>query len=301
MDAILTSIIFCLTYLGLGLGRIPGLQIDRAGIALVGAALMLATGMVSMDEAFSKASIDYPTLLLLFGMMIVIGFLRISGIFQQLGDSALARIRSPHGLLAMTVILSGVLSAFLINDIVCLTLTPLVLHIARRLRFDPLPHLIAIATAANIGSTGTITGNPQNIYIGSHSNISYLRFAEHLMPVAALGLVLNFLVVAFIYQKRLSVAQSDKVTVEREQESTADRPISLDSRWLRRKSVAITIAAVLLFFVGLPLEIVALGAAALLILGRTKPQEYYREVDWSLLVMFTGLFVVVHAFQIGRA
>jgi Na+/H+ antiporter NhaD/arsenite permease-like protein len=303
MDAILTSIIFGLTYLGLGLGRIPGLHIDRSGIALVGAALMLATGMVSMDDAFSKASIDYPTLLLLFGMMIVIGFLRISGIFQQLADAALARIRSPRGLLAITIVLSGVLSAFLINDIVCLTLTPLVLHIARRLRFDPLPHLIALATAANIGSTGTITGNPQNIYIGSHSGISYARFAEHLIPVAAIGLVVSFLVVAFIYRRRLDAIGSDKALQGQDadpskQPNDGDRSAPPASPLLRRKSVAITIAAVMLFFAGLPLELVALGAAALLMLGRTKPEKYYREVDWSLLVMFAGLFIVVHAFQI---
>ena len=104
----------------------------------------------------------------------------------------------------MTITLSGVLSAFLINDIVCLALTPLVLHLARRLRFDPVPHLIALATAANIGSTGTITGNPQNIYIGSHSGIPYLRFAARLLPVAALGLVLNYLVIAFLCRARLN-------------------------------------------------------------------------------------------------
>ena len=117
---------------------------------------------------------------------------------------ALKRMKSPAGLLAVTIGLSGVLSAFLINDIVCLTLTPLVLHLARRMKIDPVPHLIALATAANIGSTGTITGNPQNIFIGSHSGIAYLRFAARLLPIAAIGLLLNFAVVALIYRKRLS-------------------------------------------------------------------------------------------------
>src|SRR5271166_371830 len=199
----LTCILFTLTYIGLALGKVPGLHMDRAGIALVGATLMLVMGMLSLDQAVSTDSIDYKTLALLFGMMVVIGFLRLSGFFQRMTASALRRISSPLGLLAVTITLSGVLSAFLINDIVCLTLTPLVLHLARRLRFNPIPHLIALATAANIGSTGTITGNPQNIYIGSHSGISYLRFAERLLPVAALGLVLNFLVVAFVYRRSL--------------------------------------------------------------------------------------------------
>ncbi len=119
-------------------------------------------------------------------MMIVVGALRLAGFFEQLtGLAAPRHIATPGGMLAVTIGLSGVLSAFLINDIVCVALTPLVLHVARRLKFDPLPHLIGLATASNIGSTGTITGNPQNIYIGAHSGISYLHFAARLMPVAA--------------------------------------------------------------------------------------------------------------------
>ena len=285
---------------------------DRAGIALVGATLMLVTGMLSLDQAVSTESIDYKTLCLLFGMMVVIGFLRLSGFFQRMIAWALRRIRSPLGLLAMTITLSGVLSAFLINDIVCLTLTPLVLHLARRLRFDPIPHLIALATAANIGSTGTITGNPQNIFIGSHSGISYMRFAERLLPVAALGLVLNFLVVAFIYRRSLfsqgnregtgpqkgEVGAVSDTTPAQDDPKGDDLADSKSQRWLQRKSVAVTLAAVILFFTGLPLELVALGAAAVLLLGRTKPEKVYREIDWGLLVMFTGLFIVVHAFQV---
>ena len=271
---------------------------------------MLVTGMVSLEEAVSPDSIDYKTLFLLFGMMVVIGFLRLSGFFQQMTTSALQRIRTPVGLLALTITLSGVLSAFLINDIVCLTLTPLVLHLARRLRFDPIPHLIALATAANIGSTGTITGNPQNIYIGSHSGIPYLRFAERLLPVAAIGLLLNFLVVAFVYRRSLfRQAVGESVPPEEEGAVTSmgtvahnspseEPPGDTNHRSLRRKSVAVTLTAVILFFTGLPLELIALGAAAVLLLGRTRPEKIYREVDWSLLVMFTGLFIVVHAFQI---
>ena len=198
-----TSILFALTYIGLAIGKVPWLRMDRAGIALGGAILMLITGMLSFDQAVAADSIDYKTLALLFGMMIVVGFLRLSGFFHRLAAAALGHIGTPLGLLAVTILLSGMLSAFLINDIVCLALTPLVLHIARRLRFDPVPHLIALATAANIGSTGTITGNPQNIFIGAHSGISYLRFTERLMPVALIGLVLDFLVIATVYRRSL--------------------------------------------------------------------------------------------------
>ena len=308
----LTTILFTLTYVGLALGKVPGLQMDRAGIALVGATLMLVTGMLSLEQAVSTESIDYKTLSLLFGMMVVIGFLRLSGFFQQMTASALRRIRTPLGLLAVTVTLSGVLSAFLINDVVCLTLTPLVLYLARRLRFDPIPHLIALATAANIGSTGTITGNPQNIFIGSHSGISYLRFAERLLPVAALGLVFDFLVVAYVYRRSLfsqgkrngirpakcEAGTDSGTTAAQDPEESDPADTNKTQPWLQQKSVAITLAAVVLFFTGLPLELVALGAAAALLLGRTNPGRVYREIDWSLLVMFTGLFIVVHAFQV---
>jgi len=289
----LTTAIFTATYAGLALGKVPGLRVDRAGIALVGATLMLVTGLLTLDEATAQDSIDYKTLVLLFGMMVVVGFLRLSGVFAWLTGVALSRIRSPHGLLAVTTLLSGVLSAFLINDVVCVALTPLVLHLARRLRCDPVPHLIALATAANIGSTGTITGNPQNIYIGSHSGISYLRFAARLMPVAALGLGVNFLVVALVCRGRLRFPAPP-------QDSPAPggrRPARAAQVWLRWKSVAVTVVAVVLFFTPLPLELVALGAAAVLLLGRVKPEKVYRQIDWGLLVMFAGLFVVVHAFR----
>ena len=171
-SVVTTWIIFTLTYLGLAIGKVPGLRMDRAGIALVGATLMLVTGALTLHQAVGEDSIDYKTLSILFGMMVVIAFLRLSGFFLELSEWALKRMKSPAGLLAVTIGLSGVLSAFLINDIVCLTLTPLVLHLARRMKIDPVPHLIALATAANIGSTGTITGNPQNIFIGSHSGIA---------------------------------------------------------------------------------------------------------------------------------
>jgi Na+/H+ antiporter NhaD/arsenite permease-like protein len=293
-----TWILFALTYAGLAVGKVPGLRMDRAGIALVGATLMLVAGVLTFDQAVSPESIDYKTLALLFGMMVVVGFLRLSGFFRRLAQGALKRIHGPHGLLLATVLLSGALSAFLINDIVCLALTPLVLHLARRLRWDPVPHLIALATAANVGSTGTITGNPQNIYIGSHSGISYLRFAARLLPVALLGLGLNYLVVAVVYRARLRAAQTNGGKAAEAVEDEGDGRVRWAHRWLQGKSVTVTLLAVGLFFTGLPLELIALGAAAVLLAGRVKPEKVYRQVDWGLLVMFTGLFIVVHAFQV---
>jgi Na+/H+ antiporter NhaD/arsenite permease-like protein len=298
----LTWIIFTATYAGLALGKLPGLRIDRAGIAFVGAALMLITGALSLEQAVSAESIDFKTLFLLFGMMIVVGVLRLSGFFERLANMALRRIATPKGLLAATIGLSGTLSAFLINDVVCVALTPLVLHLARRLKFDPLPHLIGLATAANVGSTGTITGNPQNIFIGAHSGISYLRFAARLLPVALLGLGVTYLVICLLYRGRLRPPEEAKPSGnDAESNAASNDKAALGSRRharLQIKALAVTLAAVVLFFVGLPLELVALGAASVMLLDHIKPEKIYRQVDWALLVMFTGLFIVVHAFQV---
>jgi Na+/H+ antiporter NhaD/arsenite permease-like protein len=297
-----TWLIFTMTYLGLAIGKFPGMRIDRAGIAFVGAALMMITGVLSVEQAVAVDSIDFKTLFLLFGMMIVVGVLRLSGFFEQLTGTALRYIRSPRGLLAATIALSGLLSAFLINDVVCVALTPLVLGLARRLKFDPIPHLIGLATAANIGSTGTITGNPQNIFIGSHSGISYFRFTLRLFPIAMIGLGLAYVTICVIYraqlQKRLGSPfsqQSGGQPGERGQKRSHHSRNHTRVRW---KAIAVTATAVVLFFAGLPLELVALGAAAIVLLDGIKPAKIYHQVDWSLLLMFTGLFIVVHAFQI---
>ncbi len=298
LDLWLTAILFLLTYLGLVLGEVPKLRVDRAGIAFAGAALMLCTGVLTLAQAASPESIDYETIGLLFGMMIVVGFLRLSGCLARVTHWLLDRITSPRALLALVILLAGVLSAFLVNDIVCLALTPLVLHMARHLGFDPVPHLIGLATGANIGSTGTITGNPQNIIIGVQSRIPYTVFAAHLMPVALFGLVIDFMVISLIYRSTLGRVAG---IAGSQGESARPTAAALRNRVLVRlqwKSAAVALLTVVLFFAGLPMAVVALGAAALLLLGRLKPERVYREVDWSLLLMFAGLFVVVHAFQV---
>ncbi len=298
----LTWLIFTVTYIGLAIGKFPWLRIDRAGIAFVGAILMLGTGVLSVDQAVATDSIDFKTIFLLFGMMMVVGVLRLSGFFEQLAGTALRYLHSPKGLLAATIGTSGLLSAFLINDVVCVALTPLVIGLARRLRFDPIPHLIGLATAANIGSTGTITGNPQNIYIGSHSGISYFRFTLRLFPVAMLGIGIAYVVICLIYRSKLKASESSSSmeTSSRDKAERTGRPShqSRSHTRVRWKAMIVTALAIILFFVGLPLELVALGAAAIVLLDGVKPTKIYRQVDWSLLLMFTGLFIVVHAFQV---
>jgi Na+/H+ antiporter NhaD/arsenite permease-like protein len=173
-------------------------------------------------------------------------------------------------------------------------LTPLLLHLARRLRFDPVPHLIGLATAANIGSTATITGNPQNMIIGSLSHIGYLHFAAVLAPVAVLGLLVDYAVIAFVYRRALTAPSEARE--ELAEKVMPEKPVH---RGLLAKGLVVTGATVVLFFTGLPVALVALVAAAVLLLDRVRPVKIYRQVDWGLLVMFCGLFVVVHAFERG--
>jgi Na+/H+ antiporter NhaD/arsenite permease-like protein len=286
----LVSTIFGLTYLALALGKIPGLRIDRAGIAVVGAAAMLASGLLSMHDA--ARAVDYETIILLFGMMVVVAYLRMAGFFALATERIASHFSSPLTLLAVIIVLSGVLSAFLVNDVVCVALTPLVLHLCQRLKRPPIPYLVGLATASNIGSVATITGNPQDIIIGSLSHISYLRFAARLAPVAVIGLALNFAVVALVYRKTLARAGQEPPESNEESEPRLHRGLLF-------KSVAVTLITVGLFFAGQPIAMVALVAAAFLMLDRVRPEKVYKAVDWPLLVMFAGLFVVVHAFEVN--
>jgi Na+/H+ antiporter NhaD/arsenite permease-like protein len=256
----------------------------------VGAAAMLASGVLSMSDA--ARAVDYKTIVLLFGMMVVVAHLRLAGFFALATEAIAVRFSGPFTLLAVTIVLSGILSAFLVNDVVCVALTPLVLQLCQRLKRPPIPYLIGLATASNVGSVATITGNPQNIIIGSLSQISYLRFAARLAPVALIGLVLNFAIVALVYRNALDGAK-------RSSDLDHDPIRPRVHRGLLFKGVAVTLATVGLFFAGQPIALVALVAAGVLLLDRVRPGKVYEAVDWPLLIMFAGLFVVVHAFEVN--
>jgi Na+/H+ antiporter NhaD/arsenite permease-like protein len=291
----LTIIVFAVTYLGLALGGLPGLRIDRTGIALTGAAAVLGCRLLNFDEAVQ--SVDFATIVLLLGMMIVVEYLRRADFFDILAGRALAHVHQPSTLLAVVMALSGVLSALLVNDVVCLALTPLVLHVTRHLKIDPKPHLIGLAIASNVGSTATLTGNPQNMIIGGLSQISYLRFAAKLAPIAIVGLVVSYLITLVLFRSALNANPTEN-TPQAEDAADTSAPMNSKKKSLLIKSLIVTSAAVALFFAGAPMAIVALGAAAILLLDRVKPEKIYHRVDWGLLVMFAGLFVVVHAFEV---
>src|SRR5271163_3213506 len=200
--SIAALVILVLTYVGVAAGRIPGLRLDRAGIAFLGGAAMIALGPLSLEEAFR--AIDFDTIALLLGMMIVVAHLKVSGAFRALGGLAIDLARAPFVLLVTVTMLAGVLSAFLVNDAICLVMAPIVLQVVRALDRNPLPYLIAVATASNCGSVATITGNPQNMVIGTLSRIPYPAFAAALAPVAAFGLIAVVAVVRLIYAQEFA-------------------------------------------------------------------------------------------------
>src|SRR5262245_51663284 len=203
-------LIFAATYLVLAVGQIPFLRVDRTGAAIVGASLMLAFNVLTVEEAY--AAINYDTIILLFGMMIVVANLRLSGFFTLVSEWVVEHARRPILLLTGIVLVAGVFSAFFVNDTMCLVLTPLVLEITTSLRRNPVPYLLAVAMASNIGSVATITGNPQNMMVGSFSRIPYREFAAALAPVAAVGLVLTVAVVTGMAQKEYGVVDLLRTT-----------------------------------------------------------------------------------------
>ena len=275
-------LIFAATYLVLALGGLPGFRVDRTGAAIIGAGLMVAANVLTLDEAWM--AINYDTILLLFGMMIVVANLRLSGFFALVSAFVVEHAHRPLVLLCAIGAVSGVFSAFFVNDTMCLVLTPLVLEITGRLRRNPVPYLLAVAMASNIGSVATITGNPQNMMIGSFSRIPYRAFAAALGPVAGLGLALTVAVIAVVY--RAEFRQENPIQVEH-------HPVRVH-RALMWKSLVSSGAMIACFFAGWPVPKVAVVAGALLLITRRiKPERVYHEIDWSLLVMFIGLFVVI--------
>ena len=274
--------IFIGSYVVFALGKFPRMKIDRPGAAIIGGVLMVAFRIVGAPEAL--ASIDFATIVLLFSMMLLVANLRLAGFFDWIAEWLIERLH-PHHLMPTVIFTTGLLSAFLVNDIVCLVMTPFVVHMTRRLGVPPIPYVVAVATASNIGSVATVTGNPQNMLIGSLSGLPYVEFIAHLGPVALVGLCLNW---AVLHRIGLRGAV-DKVEVAAALSAPEfQRPV------LRKKPVVILTLVLVGFLAGTPPALVAaVGAALLLITQTVEPRKVYDEVDWGLLVFFIGLFVIV--------
>ncbi|MBC1239016.1 anion transporter [Nostoc sp. 2RC] len=275
-----------LTYLGLALGYIPGLRMNRATIALVGSAFLIALGVLNLQQAWQ--AIDANTIVFLLSMMVVNANLSYAGFFRRSLSVILSVTRSPLGLLIALTFGSGILSAFFLNDTLALIFTPLTLSLTQTLGLNPIPYLLAIAGATNIGSVATLSGNPQNILIGSFSGIPYLDFLRVLAPVALLGLVVQLGLLWLLYPDVRSIKACQVLP-------TTNQRIF---KPLFNKTLVITAGLLIAFTIGLPLAESALVAASLLLITRrVKPQRILQKVDWNLLVMFSGLFILTRVTQ----
>ena len=267
----ITLAIVTLTFIGIAIGRYPIIKSNRTTIALMGVALLILFSQVRFEELPSYVNFD--TIMLLFSMMIINANLKLAGFFTLAGQALARTARTPRVFLAYEIVLSGVLSAIFLNDTICLMFAPLILGLMDSLKRNPIPYLITLALAANVGSTATLTGNPQNMIVGIASGISYLDFTLALTPIALLGLGVIWLVVVNFYPREFKTGSV--FTPQMEAEVEYSRPLLI-------KTLAVT-AGLLASF---------LAANVLLITRRHQPHMVFAEIDWNLLVFFASLFVV---------
>jgi Na+/H+ antiporter NhaD/arsenite permease-like protein len=277
--------IFAATYFGLALGRFPYLAIDRTGVALLGAAACLATGAIDLESA--KDAVDAPTIVLLFGMMVLSAQYRLSGLYTAITDR-LVGVADPARLLAGTILAAGLLAAVLTNDVVCFVLTPLLAESLLRAGRDPVPYLLALAAATNLGSAATSIGNPQNIVISQSLGLPFGPFFLSCAPTAVVSLVVLYALLV----RRVRVPAGPGFVPA----GSATRQ-ELD-RWQAKKALLLTVLAIAVFLTPVPPALTALAVAGVILLSRRMhTRAMLALVDWHLLALFVGLFVVLAAFE----
>lgn len=277
-----SGLILIATLLVFTAGKSPVFRVDRAGAAIIGASLTIALHVLSFEQAIQ--AVDHRTIVVLFSMMVILGNLKLAGFFEMVGGHLVRAVSNQDQLLLAIIFISGIFSALCINDIVCLLFTPIVLLVCRQIQCNPVPHLLAVAMASNIGSAATLIGNPQNILISSLSNVNFLSYSIAAAPIAILGLLLTYVIIKYSYQTDLQ----EKLQPFNQDVSTTYH------RYLIIKSLIVMATVVIAFAVGLDIAIAAsLGAAYLLITRRVNPNKIYTSIDFNLLVMFAGLFVIV--------
>jgi Na+/H+ antiporter NhaD/arsenite permease-like protein len=280
----LVLVVFAAVYLGMAIGRWPGLKVDRTGIALLGAILLYGSGAIG--GAAVLAAIDFPTLIVLFGLMILSAQFAACGFYDWCSARIATTEVSPAALLALTVATAGILAAVLANDVVVLAMTPMLCAGLVRRGLDARPFVIALAGGANAGSAATIIGNPQNILIGEIGRLDFWPFLAACAPPALAGLACVFLVVWWRWRKRLIAASGP---------AGRSTPPELDRPGLAKAAFA-TLLLLVLFATPLPhVTGVLVVAGYLLISRRLATRTMLGLVDWHLLVLFGGLFVVTAA------
>jgi Na+/H+ antiporter NhaD/arsenite permease-like protein len=280
--------IFILTYVGLAIGRIPGLRLNRTGIAVLGSiAMMILSGDTS---AQTLANVNWPTVLLLFGFFVLSAQLRLSGLYDLVARRISGRLDDPSRFLAYLILATAFLSAFLNNDIVCFVLTPVVCAALVRKKLNPVPFLIALAAASNVGAAGTLIGNAQNMMIGSVAGLSFARYMMWSSVPVVVGL-------AAIYGVTRLAGGGGSPRIDPELVEPTEPAYPLD-RYHAGKGLFIMVVVVALFFTSIPREVTILVAAGIHLLShKFRTEDILGLVDWQILVMFMSLFIVSGAFQ----
>ena len=292
--------IFATVYLGMFFGGLPRLKLDRSGVALLGAIAVIALAGLPVEEA--ARAIDLPTIVLLFAFMVVSAQMRLGGFYAAATRRVGALPLSRNGLLAALIVVAGVLSAVFSNDVVCLAMTPVVARLCLQRGINPLPFLIGLACAANIGSAATLIGNPQNMLIGSVLQLPFAGYVRQALPPVVIGLVLLWGWLAFGPGARAGAGSPHPRPLPKGEgairgDLAADEPL-FDS-WQTGKGLVVAGALMLIFlFTDWPRDVAALvGAGVLLLSRRLHSAHVMGLVDWPLLILFMGLFVVNHAFE----
>ena len=273
-------------------GAIASDRVDRTVAALLGAAVVILLGIITQETAF--AAVDWNVIFLLFGMMVIAGVLRRTGIFGWL---AVRTVRVARGdPLTILLLLAGVtalLSAFLDNVTTVVLLVPVTLYIATTLRLSPIPFVLAEVLASNIGGTATLIGDPPNILIGSASGLTFVDFILNLTPVILVVFVACAAALALVFRRQLTVSPEVREAVL----AIDDSGFISDHRLLRLGLLVLGLTIIGFLFASVihqqPATIALLGAAVLILVARVDPDELIREVDWPTLLFFVGLFVLV--------
>ncbi len=283
MKEYLSLLIIFLSLFGIAIGSFPKFRMNRATISLIGASALIVLNEMNLGKAFSLIDID--TIVLIFAMMIININLRLAGFFNIITNKVITYSKSPKQLLIILTFSSGILSSLFLNDTIVIMFTPMIIEIVLHLRRNPIPYLIALATSSNIGSAATIVGNPQNMIIGIQSGMSFIKFMFYMFPISIICLILVVLVISLIYRKEFKNEKFEENFIS---EPKIYKPLFI-------KSTVVLSIMLIAFLIGFPVAITALAASStLLITRRIKPERVFLEVDFSLLIFFSCLFIISH-------
>lgn len=288
-QSIAVLVVFILTYSGIAIGHIPGFKLNRTGIALLGAIGMMIFGRLGTQQVISL--VNWPTVLLLFGFLVISAQLRLSGFYDRVAQVISNRMGHPAMFLLILMAATAGLSAFLNHDIVCLAFTPVVATALIKEKINPVPFLVALALASNIGAAATLIGNPQDMLIGETAHLGFGAYCLWSLPPVLASLLIAYGIVWFLSRGHLEM----KITASKKDRRSHSYPYNEGHTV---KGLVLLAIAVGLFFTSIPKEMIALAVAGIHLASRKfRTEDLLGLVDWEVLILFMGLFTVTGAFQ----